>query len=336
MDRRVVTVFGGSGFIGRHLVRRLAKDGWLVRVAVRDIEAAAFLKPSGDVGQIVLVPASVSSAETVRNAVDGAEAVINLVGILAESRKRSFQSVHVEGARTVAVAAAEAGAKRMVQVSAIGADTESDSAYARTKAEGEAAVQEAFPAATVVRPSVVFGPEDKFFNMFALMARLSPVLPVFGCPTLPRIGSGGETGKPFIDLYGDGGTRMQPVYVADVAEAIAGILSTPGTKGKTYELGGPQVLSFKEIMAATLQAVRRQRLLLPVPFGILNLQAWFMEKLPSPMLTRDQVKLLKRDNVVSEGALGFTDLGLTPTAIDTVLPTYLARFQPQWAQRRRV
>jgi uncharacterized protein YbjT (DUF2867 family) len=335
MDRRVVTVFGGSGFIGRHLVRRLAKDGWLVRVAVRDIEAAMFLKPAGDVGQIVLVPASVTRAETVENAVAGANAVVNLVGILAESGKRTFESIHVDGAKTVATAAAKAGVERLVQVSAIGADEESDSVYAQSKAAGEAAVFKAFPGASVVRPSVVFGAEDKFFNMFAFMARLSPVLPVFGCPTVPSLSWDAETGKPVIDIYGDGGTRMQPVHVGDVADAIARILADSDTKGKTYELGGPQILSFKEIMEIMLRVIRRRRLLMPVPFAIVSLKAWFLEKLPNPLLTRDQVKLLKSDNVVSEGALGLSDLGIDPAPVETILPTYLARFRPQWAQRRR-
>lgn len=335
MDRRVITVFGGSGFIGRYLVRRLAKDGWLVRVAVRDVEAAAFLKPCGDVGQIVLFPASVTQDETVENAVAGADAVVNLVGILAESGKRTFEEIHVEGARRVATAAAGEGVGRLIQMSAIGADEQSDSAYARSKAGGENAALNAFPDASVVRPSVVFGPEDKFFNMFALMAGLSPVLPVFGCPALPRLAIGEGKGKPLIDLYGNGGTRMQPVYVGDVAEAIVRLLGDSQSKGKIYELGGPQVLSFKEIMEKTLKAIRRRRFLMPVPFGILSLQAWFLEKLPKPLLTRDQVTLLKRDNVVSEGALGLADLGIDATPIDAILPAYLARFRPQWAQRRR-
>lgn len=323
MDPRVVTVFGGSGFIGRHLVRRLAKDGWIVRVAVRDLEAALFLKTAGAVGQVSLMQANVGHAGSVDAAVDGADAVVNLVGILSEWGRRTFERVHVDGAATVASAAARAGAKRLVQMSAIGADPESPSAYARTKAAGEAAARDAFPDTTVIRPSVVFGPEDKFFNVFATLARISPALPVFGCPP-PRLVRD-EGGRATLDLYGDGGTRFQPVYVGDVAAAIATALADPKCAGKTFELGGPRVYTFKEMMDLMLAETGRSRLLLPVPFGIAAFEAWFLEKLPNPPLTRDQVKLLKRDNVVSEGALGLADLGIDATAAEVILPTYLAR-----------
>ncbi len=334
MDRRVITVFGGSGFIGRHLVRRLVRDGWVVRAAVRDVEAALFLKTAGDVGQVVPFPADITKPESVAAAVAGAEAVVNLVGILAERGKRSFQRIHVDGAATIAAEAAKAGVKRLVQVSAIGADPDSDAAYARTKAAGEAAVLAAFAEATVVRPSVVFGPEDKFFNMFAMMARISPVLPVFGCPTLPRLGHNADGGAA-LDIYGEGGTRMQPVYVSDVAEAIARILTDPKTAGKTYEFGGPRVYSFKEIMELVLAETRRKRLLVPVPFGLVALKAWFLEKLPEPLLTRDQVKLLKRDNVVGDGALTLGDLGIEATAAEFILPDYLSRHRAPAASGRR-
>jgi NADH dehydrogenase len=314
MDRRVVTVFGASGLIGRHLVRRLAQDGFIVRAAVRDVDAALFLKTAGTVGQVVVVQANVADPASVGAAVDGADAVVNLVGILAEGgRRRTFQRLHVEGAAIVAAAAARAGVRRLVQVSAIGADAASDSAYARSKAAGEAAVRAAFAEATIIRPSVVFGPEDRFFNLFAMLARFSPVLP----------------------LFGKGETRFQPVYVVDVAKAIAAVLASPATRGNTYELGGPRVYTFRQLMELVLAETRRRRLLMPVPFALASIEAWFLEKMPEPLLTRDQVKLLRHDNVVGDEALGLAALGIEPTAAETILPTYLARFRSPLAQAAR-
>ena len=305
MARHVVTVFGGSGFLGRHLVRRLARSGAIVRVAVRDPVGAEFLKTAGDVGQIVPIRASVTDAAQVAAAVHGAEDVITLVGILYESGGATFRRIHVEGAMTVAQAAAAAGVKRLIHVSALGADATSPSLYAQTKAEGEAAAREAFPAATIVRPAVVFGPEDNFFNMFAGIMRLSPVLPVFG----------------------DGSVKMQPVYVADVADALMAIRADRRTAGQTYELGGPKVYTFKELMALVLAVTGRRRLLLPVPFWAASFAAWFLQFLPHPLLTTDQVAQLQRDNVVGPGASGLIDLGIQPTAAEAILPTYLARFR---------
>ena len=335
MSRRVVTVFGGSGFLGRHLVKRLAEDGYIVRVAVRDIETALFLKTAGGVGQVVPLQADIGHTHSIAAAVQGADAVVNLVGILSEWGKRTFERIHVEGAANVAGATAAAGVKRLVQVSAIGADLESESAYARTKAAGEEAAREAFPNVTIIRPSVVFGPEDKFFNMFAAVSQITPVLPVFGCPTVPRILSSADSRGPRIDFYGDGGTRFQPVYVGDVAAAIVQIISDVQTGGKIYELGGPRIYSFKEIMELVLTEIRRSRLLVPVPFAVAAFEAWFLEKLPNPLLTRDQVKLLKKNNIVGEGALTLKDLKIDATAAETILPTYLARFRPAKAQGRR-
>ena len=312
MDRRVVTVFGASGFLGRHLVKRLAKDGFILRAAVRDVDAALFLKTAGEVGQVVIVQANVTNPVSVAAAVEGAEAVVNLVGILAERGRRTFQRLHVEGAANVATAAAAAGVKRLVQVSAIGADADSDSAYDRTKAGGEAAAREAFPDVTVVRPSVVFGPEDRFFNLFAAMARVSPALP----------------------LIGGGHTRFQPVYAGDVGEAICRILADRGTGGRTYELGGPRVYTFREILEMILAEIRRRRLLVPVPFGLASLEAWFIEKTPWPLLTRDQVRQLRRDNVVAPSALGLGDLGVAPTPVEAIVPDYLERFRPAALLRR--
>ncbi len=327
MAQGVVTVFGGSGFIGRHVVQRLAAGGAVIRVAARDREAAQVLQPLGDPGQIVTMAADITDADAVAAVVDGSDAVVNLVGILAEWGRRTFQRIHVEGAATIAQAAAATGAKRMVQMSAIGADKDSAAEYGRTKAAGEEAVRAAFPDATVLRPSVVFGPEDKFFNMFASMARLTPALPVFGCPPFPRVKLFGPHSVVEVDLYGDGGTRFQPVYVGDVAAAVDMALTDPSAEGKTYELGGPRTYSFKEIMELVMAESGRRRLLVPIPFAVARIEAWFLEKMPSPLLTRDQVTLLETDNVVAEGALTLADLGLTPTAAEAIVPTYLQRFR---------
>ncbi len=306
MNARIVTVFGGSGFIGRHLVGRLAKQGWVIRVAVRHPSQANFLKPMGDVAQITPIRAPLQEQIAVEAAVDGAEAVINLVGILYERGRQKFSTIHAHGAQAVAEAAQAVGAGSLVQISSIGADIHGEAEYARSKGAGEAAVKIAFPEATIIRPSIVFGPEDGFFNRFAEMARFSPVLP----------------------LIGGGGTRFQPVYVGDVAEAIARCLADPATRGKTYELGGPRVYTFKELMQLLLHEIRRRRLLVPWPFKLADMQAAVLERLPVPPLTRDQVKLLRSDNVVASNALTLADLGIEPTAVEVIVPTYLDRYRP--------
>jgi uncharacterized protein YbjT (DUF2867 family) len=324
MSRRLITVFGGSGFIGRHLVQRLAHDGWTVRVAVRDPEAALYLTPLGKMAQIVPVAADVTKPELARAAVHGAQAVVNLVGILYERGRRSFQSIHVDGARIVAEAAAAEGVERLVHISALGADKDSESAYARSKALGEEAVKAAFPRATIIRPSVVFGPEDGFFNRFAQIARLSPVVPVItGKPF-----SLGKGGKPWaVDVFGGGGPKFQPVYVGDVAAAIMAALHDAAHAGRTYELGGPCVYSMKQVMELVMKYTDRRRLLVPLPTWVAAIEAVFLQFLPSPPLTPDQVRLLKRDNVLT-GASGLEQLGIEPTAAEVILPTYLGRHQP--------
>ncbi len=306
MAHRVVTVFGGSGFLGRHLIGRLAKQGWIIRVAVRRPSQADFLKPLGEIGQITPLRAPIQDPIAVEAAVEGADAAINLVGILYERGTQTFVGVHAVGAQTGAEAAAAAGVEHLVQVSAIGADLHAAADYARSKAAGEAAVKTAFPSATIVRPSIVFGPEDDFFNRFAVMARLSPALP----------------------LIGGGSTRFQPVYVGDVAQAIAKCVADPACAGKTYELGGPRVYTFKELLQLLLREIRRRRLLVPWPFALAEVQARFLELLPVPPLTRDQLRMLRRDNVVSEGALTLADLGIAPTLAEVILPTYLDRYRP--------
>ncbi len=324
MTAPFVTIFGGSGFLGRHLVRHLAPSGATLRIAVRDPEDAKFLKPLGDVGRIVPVKADIGNEREVVEAIAGADAVVNLVGILHQWGRRTFQAVHVLGAERIARGARTAGCARLVHVSALGAEARSQSAYARTKAAGEEAVRAAFPGATVVRPAVVFGPEDQFFNRFAAMARLSRGLPVF------------FKGWPRVDLFADfpfprvvfhaGVNRMQPVYVGDVARALSRFVLEPGFEGKTFELGGPAVYTMAELMRLVLRFSGLKRPIIPVPFFAAYAAAFFLEKLPFAPLTRDQLKLLERDNVVSEGALGFKDLDIVPTAIELAVPPYLGRF----------
>ncbi|MGQ0677054.1 MAG: complex I NDUFA9 subunit family protein [Rhodospirillales bacterium] len=307
MDAKTVAVFGGSGFIGRHLVRRLAQRGWRVRVAVRRPDAALFLKPMGDVGQITPVQANLRDDASVAAAVAGAEAVVNLVGILYQSGKQSFEAVHHDGARRVAAAARAAGARRLVQMSALGASAGSPALYARTKALGEQAASRAFPGATIIRPSVVFGPEDDFFNRFATMAMVSPFLPIVGKPP--------------------SGPKFQPVFVGDVAEAIARVLEDPATAGKTYELGGPAVMTLADVLGRVLAWTGRRRIVAWLPTGLVRLQAAVLELLPAPPLTRDQVKLLQIDNVVSGALPGLAELGIQPTVAEAVVPDYLSRFR---------
>ena len=326
MTVQLATVFGGSGFVGRHIVRRLATQGWRVRVAVRDPDRAAFVKTMGDVGQIVPIRADITARASVAAAVDGAQGVINAVGILTVQGRNRFQSIHVEGARLVATEAAAAGVRGLVHISAIGADAASASAYARSKAEAEAAVRAAFPAAVILRPSVVFGPEDDFLNRFAAMSSVSPMLPVIvteGFSLLPK-----GAGCP---LFGTGGTRLQPVYVGDVAEAALRALSRSQYAGKTFELGGPEVLSLKQLIELVLRTTGRKRLLVPIPLAVAKVQAQLMQVLPNPPLTPDQVKLLAKDNIVDPAALGLAALGIHPTALQSVVPSYLGRFRNPYA-----
>lgn len=309
LNGKLVTVFGGSGFLGRHVVRSLARRGWRVRVAVRRPDLAGFLQPLGGVGQILPVQANLRYRASVDQAVVGADAVVNLVGLLAQSGKQNFDAVHAFGAAAVAEAARKAGIGNLVHVSAIGADAKSDSAYARTKAAGEAAVREAVPGAVIVRPSIVFGPEDDFFNKFAAMARFSPALP----------------------LIGGGVTRFQPVFVGDVAEAVAKAVEGEAEAGAAYELGGPQVKTFRECLELMLEIIGRKRLLVPLPFGPARILGGVLQNLPGQMLTADQVRLLAYDNVVSEAAKasGHTleGLGIQGDTLAAVLPSYLWRFR---------
>jgi uncharacterized protein YbjT (DUF2867 family) len=310
-NRALITIYGGSGFIGRHVVRAIAKTGARMRVAVRRPELAGHLQPLGGVGQINAVQANVRFPDSLLAAADGADAVINLVGILFPSGKQTFCSVQDEGARHVAEAALKAGAQALVHVSAIGANADSPSAYARSKAEGEAAVRDVFAGAVILRPSVVFGPEDDFFNRFAALARIAPALP----------------------LIGGGHTKFEPVFVGDVARAMMAGLTDKAEAGATYELGGPEVLTLIQVMERVLTYSMRKRLLVPVPFWLAKLKAAFLQLLPRPLLTIDQVKLLESNNVVSEDAkrAGRTleGLGIEPVAIAAVVPAYLEQYRPR-------
>lgn len=309
---KLVTIFGGSGFVGRYVAQRMARAGWRVRVAVRRPNEAHFVRTYGVVGQVEPVLANLRDEASTRAAIRGADAVVNCVGILTEIGAQRFDAVQHDGAARVARIAAEEGATHLVHLSAIGADPESDSAYSRSKAAGEAAVLRHFPGAVILRPSVIFGPEDRFFNRFAAMARLSPVLPLFGA-----------------------GTRFQPVWVEDVAAAAA-TAATGGAEPGTYELGGPEVASFRALMEKMLRVIRRRRLILGLPFwlggimaaGLDALQAVTLGLFPNGVLTRDQLRNLRRDNVAAGHARGLTDLGIEPTGMEAVLEGYLYRYRP--------
>ncbi|HEV2303129.1 MAG TPA: complex I NDUFA9 subunit family protein [Stellaceae bacterium] len=306
-------VLGGSGFIGRYVVQRLAAQGGVVAVGCRHAEEAKFLKPMGEVGQIATLNVGIGDEALLRACLAGNDQLVNCVGILVERGAQRFERIHHEGPARLARLAREAGIERFVHLSAIGADPRASSRYAKSKGEGEGAARDAFPTVTILRPSVVFGPEDQFFNRLVQMAMLSPVLPLIG---------GGET-------------RFQPVYVGDVAEAVVRALADPAAAGRTYELGGPRVYSLRELTELVLEETRRKRLLVDLPFGLAALQARLMSILPSPPLTPDQVEMLKADNVVAPGALGLSALGIAPTAVEAILPTYLDRFRRGgWYERR--
>ena len=314
MSTKLVTVFGGSGFVGRHVVRELAKRGYRVRAAVRRPHLANFLRPMGDVGQVQVVQANIRYRPSIANALKDADAVVNATGILTQSGSQSFTAMHAQGPKSIAELAAKEGINAFVHLSAIGADADSDALYAQSKAAGEQLVAAALPSATILRPSLVFGPKDEFFNRFALLARFSLALPSIG---------GGKT-------------KFQPIYVDDVADAVCAAIDTETARGRTYELGGPSVYSFNELMQLMFEIIERKRILLPVPFPVANMIGWAGQiagrVLPGgPPLTEDQVKLLKRDNVVGESGeenIGvIQDLGVTPETLQAVLPTYLERFR---------
>lgn len=311
---QLAVVFGGSGFVGRHTVRALARAGWRIRAAERRPDLAGHLQPLGSVGQIMPIQANLRFPASIARAVAGADCVINTVGVLANTGAQTFTALHVEGARAVAKAARESGVKRLIHISAIGADLQSKSRYARTKAEGERAVLEEFPDAIILRPSIVFGPEDQFFNRFAALANMSPMLP----------------------LIGGGKTKFQPVFVGDLAAAIKAASEGVGEPGKVYEIGGPAVLTFRELLDKTQEWSGRDRAYMWLPFWLAKLQALLTWPLPNALrpITVDQVRSLQSDNVVSEQALAegrtLAGLGITqPTPIEAQVPAYLERFKPR-------
>jgi len=306
--QNLVTVFGGTGFVGTQAVRYLAKSGWRIRVAVRNPNLAYKMRLLGDVGQIDVVQANIRDMPSLERALDGATASLNLVGVMFDTGRQGFEAVHIEGARNVAEAARSCGVTRVVQMSALGADLASSAKYARTKAAGEAAVRAVYPDAAIVRPSIVFGPGDGFFERFARMAQVSPALP----------------------LVGGGATRYQPVYVGDLGQALARIVTRAESAGQTYELGGPGVFTFKALMELLLAEIGQRRILATLPFpaaSLIGKLGEFGSFLIKPPLTADQVELLKSDNVVSGSCPGLTDLGITPTTVEAVLPTYLYRYR---------
>ncbi|MFY2824510.1 complex I NDUFA9 subunit family protein [Ruegeria sp. MALMAid1280] len=309
---KLVTIYGGSGFVGRYIARRMANEGWRVRVAVRRPNEAMFVKPYGVVGQVEPILCNIRDDASVAAVMHGADAVVNCVGVLNELGKNEFDAVQAEGAERIARIAAEQGVARMVHISAIGADAESNSEYSRTKAQGEAGVLVHMPDAVILRPSIVFGTEDQFFNRFAGMTRMGPFLPLVGADS-----------------------KFQPVYVDDVAKAaVQGVLGQ--AEAGIYELGGPEVKSFRALMQQMLGVIHRRRVIIGVPFfaarimaGVLDIAKFVSFQLfPNHILTRDQLKNLRRDNVVSEGARGFDDLGIEPATLESVLPDYLWKFRP--------
>lgn len=309
IKRKIVTIFGGSGFIGRHVVRYLAAEGYAVKVASRIPEAAHFLKTNGAVGQIVPVPCDYTDPASLREAIAGADIVINCVGILYQTRRNGFRRIHAELPGMIAEAAARENVARFVHISALGAGR-GRAQYAQTKKVGEDAVLAACPWATILRPSVVFGPEDNFFNMFARLSRFAPVMP----------------------LIGGGKTKFQPVYVGDVAHAVMAAVMLPpfgeaDPRGKVYELGGPEIVDFREIYRMLFKFTNRRRRLVRVPFWLMKVKAFFLSLLPRPLLTPDQVESLKTDNVVSPDALTLAHLGIAPTGMGLILPSYLEAYR---------
>jgi uncharacterized protein YbjT (DUF2867 family) len=305
MEQKVVTIVGGTGFLGRYLVRQLAKNGYVLRVIARNPDAARHLKTAGEVGQVVLVRGNLADPQSLAGHIERSYAVINLVGILYESGKQSFTTLHAQGAETLAKMAKAGAVERFIHVSSLGVDKAGGSQYARTKLLGEKAVLAAFPEATILRPSVMFGPEDNFFNQFADMARKAPALP----------------------LIGGGITRFQTVYVGDVAQAIETCLTREDVMGQTYELGGPHVYTFRELLQLIMKITGRDKPLVTLPFPVASAMGTVAQLLPRPPLTRDQVALLKHDNVVGPGARTFAHLGIKPTAAEMIVPEYLARFR---------
>ncbi|HEY8191964.1 MAG TPA: complex I NDUFA9 subunit family protein [Alphaproteobacteria bacterium] len=311
--QKIATVFGGTGFVGRHIIRRLAKVGYTVKVATRAAERAYFLRPYGTPGTIVPIVCDYSDSASIAAAIEHANIVINCIGTLAPRGKNGFTRTHVEIPRNIAAASREAGVARLIHISSLSAGR-GESRYARSKGEGEGAVRQEFPAAIILRPSVIFGPEDNFFNMFAELSRFTPALPLIG-----------------------GDTKFQPVYVGDVADAVMAVIHEPDAAGRTFELGGPDIVTFRDIYQQVFSATGRRRCLIRLPFGIAKIQAAFLQMLPHPVLTVDQVETLKSDNIVSPGALTLASLGISAKSMDGIVPGYLeySRTGGKFADKKR-
>lgn len=305
MNDRLITVFGASGFLGRHAIRALARKGYRIRAVTRRPNLANHLPPMGHVGQIQLFKGDVHDEASVAEALRGAKAAINLVGVLFSRGEQSFEELHVNAAKTIAEECAKNGVRALTHVSALGADPNSESYYAKSKADGEARVREVFPQAAILRPSVIFGPEDSFLNRFAELARISPALP----------------------LIGGGHTKFQPIFAGDVAAAILTTLEDEHHTGKMFEIGGPTVYSFRALMEFILRETQRERVLISIPFPIAAVQAFFLQLMPNPLLTPDQVRLLRRNNIVSADAPGLAELGIVPTSIEAEAPAWLWRYR---------
>lgn len=303
-DYKTATIFGGTGFVGRQIVRELAAKGIRIKIATRVPERAYFLKPCGNVGQVVPFACDYSDAKSIAKAIEGSDIVVNCIGILYENGRQKFEAAHVELPIKIAKAVKKTGAANFVHISALGVD-QGTSKYAQSKLAGEKGVISAFKDTVILRPSIIFGEDDNFFNMFAGMSKVLPVLPLIG---------GGET-------------KFQPVFVGDVADAAIAAIDNADAKGEIFELGGPEVLSFKALFEKMFEYTARPVPLVPLPFKLAKLQAMFLSLLPKPLLTRDQVESLKTDNVVGEDALSLKDLGVTPTALDLILPAYLTRYR---------
>ncbi len=312
ISQKLVTIIGANGFVGRQVVRELAKTGVRIRAAVRRPNEAILLRTMGDVGQIQLVQANIRDTASLNVAINGADAVVNLAGTITSGGKQTFRAVHEQGAENVARLCAEQGVKQLVHMSALGADIRSASKYSQSKIRGEKEVHDLFPGATIVRPSVIFGPEDNFFSRFAMLAKVLPVLP----------------------LVGGGQTKFQPVDVDDVADAIVAILAKPDSAGQTYEIGGPRVWTLEEVYTFVLKTTHRSRMLISLPFAMAKFASLFLQMLPGHILRPDQVNMLREDNVVSDDAMTLADLGITPQPAETIMPKYLMRYRKAGAYER--
>lgn len=339
MANKLVTVFGGNGFVGRHIVQRLANAGHRVRVACRDPETANTLKPLGDPGQIVPIKANVSREDEVARAVKGADWVVNCAGILTAHGRNSFANVHEIGAATVARAAKAAGATALVHFSALCANEEASSKYAQTKARGEAAVREAYPDATILKPSIIIGSDDGFFNRFAAIARWSPIVPIIGCPIMPTFkmtpGTDSQWRVPSFEFCDFAGTRFQPVFVGDVATACVNALNQASANGEVFEITGPRVYTFRHLMDLMLSETRRSRMVVPYPVPLAYVTAFFAEMIPGKPFSRDMVYMMKTTNILTGEHKTIKDLGVNPSGIESVLPTYLASYRAPSKRRLR-